>query len=181
MGAMKMDRVSPPLMHAFRNAFGARDAKKRVDLRDEAGERVISGRMLSKQSAITEPALRQEVARDLDSLLNTIALESSLDLGDCDHVRRSILNYGLPDVAHRSIDEYSVTDLKDEIRTAIMQYEPRLLEKSIAVARDLTINPSDLKLRFLVSADLWCEPVNVPIEFVADLELDSGKIRIQRL
>jgi len=181
MGAIKPDRVSPPLMHAFRSAFTARDAKKRVDLRDEAGERVISSRMLSKRSAITEPTLRQEVARDLDGLTNTIALESSLDLGTCDHVRRSILNYGLPDIAHRSIDDYSVTDLKDEIRTVLMQFEPRLLENSTAVARDTTIDPADLKLRFVVSADLWCEPVNVPIEFVADLELDSGKIRIQGL
>ena len=33
----------------------------------------------------------------------------------------------------------------------------------------------------MVRADLICDPVNVPVEFVADVELDSGKIKINRL
>ena len=33
----------------------------------------------------------------------------------------------------------------------------------------------------MVRADLLCDPVNVPVEFVADVELDSGKIKINRL
>jgi type VI secretion system protein ImpF len=40
----RKDRLSPPLMFAFRSAHAARDAAKTVELRDEAGERVISGR-----------------------------------------------------------------------------------------------------------------------------------------
>ena len=32
-----------------------------------------------------------------------------------------------------------------------------------------------------VRADLFCEPLNVPIEFVADVEVDTGKIMINRL
>jgi type VI secretion system protein ImpF len=38
-----------------------------------------------------------------------------------------------------------------------------------------------LKIRFVVNADLACEPLNVPVEFVAEVELDSGKILINRL
>ena len=37
------------------------------------------------------------------------------------------------------------------------------------------------RVRFLVSADLRLHPVNVPMEFVAEIELDSGKIKIDRL
>jgi len=40
---------------------------------------------------------------------------------------------------------------------------------------------ADLKVRFIVRADLFCEPLNVPIEFVADVEVDTGKIMIARL
>jgi type VI secretion system protein ImpF len=36
-----------------------------------------------------------------------------------------------------------------------------------------------LTIRFLVRADLDCEPVNVPLQFVADVELDTGKIAIK--
>ena len=42
-GARK-ERLSPPLMYAFRTAHEARDAKKKIDLRDESGERVIASR-----------------------------------------------------------------------------------------------------------------------------------------
>ena len=40
----KKDRLSPPLMLAFRNAYAARDARKKLDLRDASGERVIASR-----------------------------------------------------------------------------------------------------------------------------------------
>ena len=77
---VRKDRLSPPLMYAFRSAHEARDAKKKLDLRDESGERVIASRRTAARAAITEPTLRREVARDLDALMNTIALESTQDL-----------------------------------------------------------------------------------------------------
>src|SRR3954451_8979360 len=101
----KRDRLSPPLMLAFRSAHEARDARKKLNLRDEFGERVIAGRRSAGRFPISETLLRREVSHDLETLLNTIALESTLDLSDRDCVRRSILNYGFPDIVHRSIDE----------------------------------------------------------------------------
>jgi type VI secretion system protein ImpF len=168
-------------MYAFRAAHAARDATKKIDLRDEAGERVIAGRRSVARTPISESTLRREVARDLDSLMNTIAFESAEDLSDFDQVRKSILNYGLPDIAHRSIDEHSVDDVQDEIRTALMNYEPRLARESIRASRDTTVGAEELKVRFVVQAELHCEPVNVPVEFVADIEFDSGSIQIHRL
>lgn len=179
VGPSKKDHLSPPLMSVFRGAFEARDAKKKIDLRDEGGERVIASRR-SSRAALTEPALRREVARDLESLMNTIALDSSQPLDDLSHVRRSILNYGFPDIAHRTIDENSVDDLKDEIRAVLMNYEPRLIASSVKVARDATVDQAALKIRFTVDADLFCDPVNVPVEFIAEVEMDSGKIQISR-
>ena len=34
--------------------------------------------------------------------------------------RKSILNFGLPDIAHRTIDENAVSDIPGEIETAIV-------------------------------------------------------------
>jgi len=181
VGPKKNDRLSPPLMHAFRSAHEARDAKTKLDLRDEAGERVIAGRRAAVRTAITEPTLRREVARDLDSLMNTIALESSENLDPFDYVRGSVLNFGLPDITHRSIDEVAVEVVGEEIRSALMRHEPRLIPESIRVARDSEIDEAELKVRFIVRADLLCEPLNVPVEFVADLELDSGNISVGRI
>jgi type VI secretion system protein ImpF len=177
----RKDRLSPPLMYSFRAAHAARDAAKKIDLRDEAGERIIAGRRSVARTPITESALRREVARDLDSLVNTIAFESAEDLSGFDEVRKSVLNYGLPDIAHRSIDEHSVDDIRTEIKTALMKYEPRLIRESIRTSRDMTVGVEEFKVRFVVHGELRCEPVNVAVEFVADIELDGGGIQIHWL
>jgi type VI secretion system protein ImpF len=179
--APKKDRLSPPLMLAFRTAHAARDTRNKIDLRDKSGDRVIAGRHSSGRFPISETLLRREVANDLDSLMNTVALESTEDLSGFAHVRASILNYGFPDIAHRSIDEISVDDLKDEIRTVLMTFEPRLERGTIRARRDTSVTAEQLKLRFIVQADLHCEPLNVPVEFIADVDLDSGGIHINRL
>jgi type VI secretion system protein ImpF len=177
----KKDRLSPPLMLAFRAANVARDAKTKIDLRNEQGERLIAGRRTTGRTPISETMLRREVARDLESLMNTIAFESTEDLAAFPRVQRSILNYGFPDIAHRSIDEISVDDLGAEIRSVLMTYEPRLDRESIRATRDMTARAEELKLRFVVHADLHCNPLNIPVEFVADVDLESGGIQINRL
>ena len=82
-------------MHVFRTAHEAKDAKRIIDQRNEAGERVIAGRRLRARQIITESMLRREVSRDLDALLNTVALDATVDMENAPQVRKSILNFGL--------------------------------------------------------------------------------------
>lgn len=180
MATNKNDRLAPPLMYAFRAAHEKRDAKQRLDLRDEAGERVIAARRVTTRSPISESGLRREVMTDLLGLLNTTNLDAAEDLSTLAAVRSSILNYGFPDLSWRTIDENSLSDVAREIEVALTDFEPRLARGSIKASRDASVAVEDLKLRFLVKADLRAQPVNVPVEFVAEVELD-GKIRIDRV
>lgn len=163
-------------MHAFRGAHESKDAKQKLDLRDATGERVIAARRVAVRTTITEPHLRREVARDLEALVNTVAMDSTEDLSPFEAVRKSVLNYGLPDIVHRSIDEGSVGDIAKEIKAALLDHEPRLARATIDVVRDTRVDKFELKIRFVVRAELLCHPVNVPVEFVADVEMDSGAI-----
>jgi type VI secretion system protein ImpF len=172
--------VSPPLMHAFRAAHAAKDATRKIDQRTEAGDRVIAGRRLRPRQVITEQVLRHEVARDLDTLLNTIAMESASDMTDTPHARKSILNFGLPDIADLTINATEIKRIPEEIRAAVINYEPRLAAQSLQIERDPSVDAADLKVRFLVRADLTCYPIQVPVEFVADI-IESGKIVVNRL
>jgi type VI secretion system protein ImpF len=181
MVSNKNDRLAPPLMYAFRTAHEKRDAKAKLDLRDEGGERVIAARRVTTRGPISESGLRREVMIDLLGLLNTVNLDAAEDLSSLPAVRSSILNYGFPDLSWRSIDENSLHDVAREIEIALADFEPRLARNSIQAKRDLSISAEELKLRFLVKADLRARPVNVPVEFVAEVELDSGKIKIDRL
>jgi type VI secretion system protein ImpF len=172
-------RLSPPLMYVFRAAHEAKDAAKKIDPRNNPGG-VIGVRRLGTRQTITESLLRKEVSHDLDALLNTIALESTVNMSDAPYVRKSILNFGIPDLTKRSIDEIGVNDIPEEIRTAIINFEPRLAADSLHVERDTSVDAAELKIRFIVRADLICDPVHVPVEFVADV-IDTGQVVINRL
>lgn len=175
------DRLAPPLMAAFRAAHDKGDAKVTLDLRDSSGERVIAARRQTTRAPISESGLRREVARDLEYLLNTTNLASVEDLSDTPEVAHSILNFGLPDLSRRTIDENSLVDIGREIEVALVDFEPRLNSESIRARRDETVSAEDLKLRFLINAELRTQPIEVPVEFIAEVELDTGKIKIERL
>jgi type VI secretion system protein ImpF len=176
----KHSRLSPPLMHVFRAAHEAKDARRIIDQRNEAGDRIIASRRLRARQVITESMLRREVSRDLDALLNTVALEASVDMEHTPHVRRSILNFGIPDIGVHTIDEAAVDKIPSEIRSAITNYEPRIAPDSLRIARDTEVDPVELKVRFVIRAELVCHPVHVPVEFVAHI-VESGKIVVNRL
>lgn len=181
MARKKAVNLRIPLMSAFRAAVEARDARQVSDLRDADGERVISGRVATGRGGISEARLRSELSRDLAQLLNTVNLESVLALGPNEAVRRSILNYGLPDIAHRTIDEAGVEDIDREIRDALLRYEPRLVAETLQVERDRSVEVHELAIRFTVRADMVADPVNVPVEFFAEMQAGTGKISISRL
>lgn len=177
-GPTKPNRMRMPVMAAFRTAFETHDAKRAADERDEGGERLISGRRATGRGAISEAVLQKVVSDDLEMLMNTTNLDSSIDLGEFAEARRSIINFGIPDVVHRTIDEDSLHEVSDEIAVALATFEPRLEPASIRVERDRRVDDADLRVRFVVRADLRCDPLNLPVEFVADVERDTGKILI---
>lgn len=172
-------RLGAPFMHAFRAAHEAKDARKVVDLMED-GERVVAGRRASIRSQVTETTLRREIARDLEMLLNTVNLNSTQRLDGYDEVSSSIINFGIPDVVHRTIDEETLNEVVLELATALRRYEPRIVARTLDVRRDETIDKAELKVRFVVAAEIWMDPENIPVEFVANVEVDSGKIVVSQ-
>ena len=146
-----------------------------------SGDRVIASRRLKARAPIPETELRKAVNTELVALFNTTNLESIEDLSTAPEVRKSIVNYGFPSLTHRTIDENETSGIAREIETALRDFEPRLLAGSIKARRDDTVSPDELRVRFLVSAALKTQPVEVPVQFIAEVELDSGKIKLDRL
>jgi type VI secretion system protein ImpF len=181
MVSKKNERLAPPLMFAFRAAHEKRDAKKALDLRDASGQRVIASRRSPSRAPISESGLRREVNSDLVDLLNTVNLDSALDLEEAPEVMRSVLNFGLPDLSTRTIDEHRLMEISRDIERAFATFEPRLASNTLSVSRNAAIDTEALRLKFFIKADLRAEPLDVPVEFVAEVELDSGKIKVERL
>ncbi|MEO1491948.1 MAG: type VI secretion system baseplate subunit TssE [Pseudomonadota bacterium] len=183
--ARASERLRAPLMYAFRSAAAAGDSKKEIDIRDEAGERVIASRRAtgSRRRALSDAALRALLAEDLTALLNSTNLFSASPevIGDLPHVKKSILNYGLEDLSNKTIDEtMKINAIRFELEDALKSYEPRLLSRTLRIERDPE-NEDDLTIRFVVRSDMRADPVPTSIEFVTAVELDSGEIKIDRL
>lgn len=181
MALKRNQRLAPPVMHAFRAAHEKRDSKTVLDLRDAGGERVIAARRAPSRAPISEAGLRREVNGHLSDLLNCTNLAAALDLDDAPHVARSVLNFGFPDLSTRTIDEQRLSDISREIEEALSTFEPRLSKETLKVGRDPYIDIENLRIKFFIRADLRAEPMDVPVEFVAEVEVDTGKIKVDRL
>ena len=121
----------------FGRAHDARTPSKKIDLRDAAGERMHRRPPVARAPGHHRAACcAARSARDLEALLNTIALRSTVDLTDASkRVARSILNFGLPDIVHRSIDE--VRRRRNPRRRSgprSSNFEPRLASDTLRVA-----------------------------------------------
>lgn len=171
-------RVRIPLMEAFRAAHRERDARVHLDVRDAGGERVIAGRRAGARAAVSVADLQRSVATDLERLLNAVNFAAGVDLDALPHVARSVINHGFVDIARLSIEDGAVNDIAAEIERVLRAFEPRLSARSISARRDDTVDSAELKLRFVVNAEIEADPLNVPVQFVADLERDTGRVRV---
>ncbi len=177
---LNSDTFQVPLMFAFRSAFDDRDAKKRIEER-VGGERVISGRGSLKRRGADETVLKRNLAVDLLALVNTIDLASAVDLEEHDFVRRSVLNFGLQDVSALTSQEEGIDQISHNLSAALLQHEPRLNSGSLHVERVQEIDDVNQRVRLTVSAEMACKPLDVPIEFVAEIDVGSGKVMLSRL
>lgn len=169
-----------PLMLAFREAFYEGDAAKRIEERI-GGERVVSGRGALRRRGADESLLKRDLAVDLMSLVNTIDLGSAIDISDLDYVKRSIVNYGLPDLSSLSSLEVGISDVGRHLKEALLAHEPRLRSESIHIEQADKVDDETHRVSFSVTAEMASDPLDLPVEFVAEVEVGSGDIRLTRL
>ena len=97
--------------------------------------------------------LREAVRRDIEALFNTERFESvplltareaeagadhPPSLADFPEVRRSVVNYGVPPFAGRSIRDFDRDALARELSAVLAAFEPRLKESATRVTVSLS-------------------------------------------
>lgn len=169
-----------PLMLAFREAFDAGDTAKRLEERVD-GERVISARGSLKRRGADELLLKRDLATDLMSLANTIDLASAVDISDLPYVKNSVLNFGLPDLSRLTSLETGVDEIGQHLKDALLAHEPRLRAETIHIEKSAEVDDETHRVSFNVSADMACSPLDLPTEFVAEVDVGSGALRLTRL
>jgi type VI secretion system protein ImpF len=174
------DYFQVPLMFAFRDAFNRGDAGKRLDNR-VGGERVISERGSLRRRGAEEALVKENFSLDLLSLVNTVNLASAVDLTGLEYVEKSVLNFGLADITHLTSEESGVSDVSRNLLASLVEHEPRLHSDTLRVERSESTDDVNQRVRFVVSGELACRPLDIPIEFVAEVDVGSGKVQLTRL
>ena len=163
----------PPLQDRLQPALLDRLTDDEPDKKTEPREaRVVSKRRL-----------RESVLRDLAWLLNATKLETGDALASAPHVRRSVVNFGLPPMSGRAASSLDLTDLTRAIREAIVTFEPRILPSTLEIKTLVDAGELDHHnvIGVRIQGQLWAQPV--PLEFLVrtDFDLETGNVRITDL
>jgi type VI secretion system protein ImpF len=169
------------LMNVFRQAALDHDAKtSAVEVADDGG-RILSKRTLQRREGAGEDVLRRHLLEDLTSLLGTVNLETVQSLDEFPFVQKSILNFGIVELSRHSTDNINNATLLREVKTSLLRHEPRLVDSTVNVKLRRSTVDSRQRVAFEVTAEMSAKPIDVPLEFVAEIDVGVGKIALSGL
>jgi type VI secretion system protein ImpF len=135
------------------------------------------------ERSLTRQALRQAVLRDLSWLFNCTAFGLDYEDKRFPHAARSVLNYGLPMLSGQFTSSVQRVSMEQALKNAIVQFEPRILPRTLEV--ELVMESSALdshnRIGLSIRGMLWAQPV--PLEFLmrSRIDLEEGRIEIEDL
>jgi len=121
--------------------------------------------------------LRNSVRRDLENLLNT-RFRMLEPADEYTELKKSLLNYGLPDLATVNIsDTIKQKEFIDHLQSILVDFEPRF--KSVKVNYVKNANALDRSLRFRIDATLYAEPSPEIVVFDSIIEPVTRTINVE--
>lgn len=142
---------------------------------DEPGSRVES----REKRVLSMARLRECVLRDLRWLLNTAPLSQGDDLSDLPQVRESVLDFGLLDLAGRTLSGVDPAALERTVLEAIQRFEPRILPQTLRVRAVMPEDPEHRNaLAFEIEGDLWGQPLPTSLYLKSEIDLEDGSMSV---
>lgn len=123
--------------------------------------------------------LRDSVRRDLENLLNSrcSVIAPPDDLYELD---KSLLNYGLPDLATVNIvDAKKRNEFTEKLQRTLLEFEPRF--KSVKVTYNESADSNDRTLHFRIDAVIYAEPQPEVIVFDSVLEAVTRMVSVKEI
>jgi type VI secretion system protein ImpF len=123
--------------------------------------------------------LREIVQRDLSFLLNTYNNSIEIDPDLYPNAARSVLSYGVQDIAGGYATGDRVENTRTSFRRAIECFEPRIRQGSVDVRLRLKEGEETTPtVSFDIRADMWAEPVPMELYLRTDVDLTTGDVNI---
>jgi type VI secretion system protein ImpF len=124
-------------------------------------------------------ALRDSVRRDLENLMNTRYRIVEPPEG-YSQLERSLLNYGLPDLATvNTIDIQKKREFTSNLENILRNFEPRF--KTVRVSCMDNADKNDRTLRFRIDAVLYADPAPEAVVFDSVLEPVTRTVDVEEV
>ena len=123
---------------------------------------------------------KQAVLRDLTWLLNANAPPPFEKINEYPMVSRSVLNYGLSELAGLTASTLSPDALEKLVRDAIRAFEPRVIPSSLVVrALDAPDESPGNVIHLEIRGDIFAEPIPEALHVKTEIDLESGHCRLK--
>ena len=136
-----------------------------------------------ERRVLSKAKLRQAVLRDLAWLFNATQLGADQDLSRTPLARRSVVNYGLPSLSGRTASSLEISKLEAAIRQAIVDFEPRILAKTLQVRAISEVDQLDHHnvIGMEIQGMLWAQPVPIELWVRTEIDLETGRVELADL
>lgn len=123
---------------------------------------------------------REGVLRDLAWLLNTSAPLPSEGIDEFPEVQRSVLNYGVRNLAGSSSSGLGPGALERQVREAIDRFEPRILRNSVQIKARVDADRTELdSVGFEIRGEIWAQPVPENLYVRTEIDLGTGHVAVK--
>lgn len=169
-----MAKFRPSLLDTLLTGTQAADAEVETNS-------IFPGVRLYSLDRMTETAYLDTLRRDLSWLLNTVRLEDTLPLDNTAHVATSVVNFGIPDFAVRTLSSVNVGDAAESISKAIKTFEPRIEARSLAVRGEKTRSDDvSQALIFHIVCDVGRDEKSMHAGFKTQIDVETGHAELEQ-
>jgi type VI secretion system protein ImpF len=132
------------------------------------------------QRVLSAQRLREDVIDNLLSLLATTNLAAvSAEVSEFPEAARSVVNYGIPDLAGTTASSIDAAGLARSVREAVMVFEPRLSRSSLQVRAIVSGEKmAHNTLVFEIEGELWADPTPLRLFLQTQVDLETGNVAI---
>jgi type VI secretion system protein ImpF len=159
--SLKKDRLQPSLLDRLTDV----DTSK---TRESASQQVLN-----------QSQYKEAVIRDLGWLLNSVSMESVLDLKTFPFVEHSVLNYGMPDISGHTSASVDTFAMEKALQQVIYEYEPRIIPNTLKVKVHADSDEmSHNSLVFEIEGVVFAQPMPFSVTLRSELDLESCEFKV---
>lgn len=124
--------------------------------------------------------LREIIQRDLAWLLNTYDNSTSFDPAEYPNAARSVLTYGVREVAGEFSTNERSRMIQESMQRAIERFEPRIIAGTLhVVVREQDAGNKTL-VNFDIAGEMWARPLPRELYLRSQVDITTGELTLEQ-